>query len=95
VSADGTQFVVSSSKPAHHGDTLVIYCAGLGATDINVLAGSQTPLDRLASTVAPVTVTIDGHDAPVAFAGLTPGSAGLYQVNVVIPAGVRSGSALP
>jgi uncharacterized protein (TIGR03437 family) len=94
VQPDGTQFVVSRSMPAHPGDTLVLYCAGLGAIDANVPAGSQAPLDRLVRTVAPVTVIIDGLDAPVSFAGLAPGFAGLYQVNLVVPTSVRSGTAL-
>jgi uncharacterized protein (TIGR03437 family) len=32
-----------------------------------------------------VTVKIGGVDAPVQFAGLAPGYAGLYQVNAVLP----------
>jgi len=92
--SDGTQFLVSSSSPAHVGDTLVIYCTGLGPTDVNVTAGSPAPLDRLANTVSPVTVTIGDKTVNAGFAGLTPGSTGLYQVNVVVPAGV-SGAAVP
>ncbi len=95
VRSDGTQFLVTPDAPAQTGDTLVIYCAGLGPTDINVAAGSQTPLDRLANTASPVTVTIGDKNAPVGFAGLTPGSSGLYQVNAVVPAGITPGSAVP
>jgi uncharacterized protein (TIGR03437 family) len=92
--SDGTQFLVSSSSPAQAGDTLVIYCTGLGPTDVSVAAGSPAPLDRLANTVSPVTVTIGDKTVNAGFAGLTPGSTGLYQVNVVVPAGV-SGAAVP
>jgi uncharacterized protein (TIGR03437 family) len=42
-----------------------------------------------------VTVTIGGQPAVVQFAGLTPGYASLYQVNVQIPAGVSPGTSVP
>jgi len=95
VRSDGTQSLVSNAAPAHAGDVLVIYCAGLGAVDSNVPAGSQTPLDRLSNAVAQVTVTIAGQNAPVSFAGLTPGSSGLYQVNAVVPAGIPPADNVP
>ena len=37
-------------------------------------------------------VTIGGAAASVLFAGLTPGTVGLYQVNVVVPATATTGS---
>jgi uncharacterized protein (TIGR03437 family) len=42
-----------------------------------------------------VTVTIGGQPAPVAFAGLTPTYAGLYQVNVTVPNGITAGPSVP
>jgi uncharacterized protein (TIGR03437 family) len=39
-------------------------------------------------------VTIGGVEAPVSFSGLT-GFVGLYQVDVPIPPGTPSGSAVP
>jgi adhesin/invasin len=42
-----------------------------------------------------VTVTIGGKAAQVTFSGLTPGYAGLYQVNAVVPSGITTGDAVP
>ena len=44
--------------------------------------------------MSPVTVTIGGQPATVQFAGLSPGFAGLYQINAVVPAGVTPGNAV-
>ena len=45
----------------------------------------------LARVITPVTVLLNGQELPVAFAGLTPGYIGLYQVNVAIPASIPPG----
>ena len=40
-------------------------------------------------------VSLDGVPLEVAFAGLTPGGVGVYQINVKAPHGVRGGQAVP
>jgi uncharacterized protein (TIGR03437 family) len=62
------------SSPAIRGQTTVVYATGLGAVT------SQ------GNVTTPVTVVLNGQELPVAFAGLAPGTAGEYQVNVLIPA---------
>jgi uncharacterized protein (TIGR03437 family) len=43
-----------------------------------------------------VTATVGGQNATVVYAGGAPGEvAGLMQVNVVIPAGIQTGNAVP
>ncbi|SRR5579871_962751 len=83
---------VSATAPAKAGEVVLLYATGLGAVqtplaDGNASAGTD-------ATVSPVTVMIGGQAATVQYAGMAPGFAGLYQVNVVIPSGVPSGDAL-
>jgi uncharacterized protein (TIGR03437 family) len=40
------------------------------------------------TTVMPVTVTVGGKNATVIYAGLTQGFVGLYQINLIVPAGL-------
>jgi uncharacterized protein (TIGR03437 family) len=82
----------SPGTPAVVGEKVVIYVAGLGAVSPPVPVGTAAPSDVLSrattqfltldfccdSSSNPVFTTVD-------FAGLTPTTAGLYQVNVGIP----------
>jgi uncharacterized protein (TIGR03437 family) len=80
--------------PAGAGEIVVIYCTGLGPVSPPVAAGTPAP-SPAAQTVNPVTVMIGGRTADVKFAGLTPGSSGLYQINAVVPSGVTPGDTVP
>lgn len=57
--------------------------------------GAAAPLSPLAYAMGRVSLTIGGVNAPVAFAGLTPGFVGLYQINATVPPGVPPGSQVP
>jgi uncharacterized protein (TIGR03437 family) len=82
--------------PAGIGETVVIYCTGLGAVTPAVKEGQPAPTTApLSMTVNPVTVTIGGIVAQVAFSGLTPGYAGLYQINAAVSSGITTGDAVP
>jgi uncharacterized protein (TIGR03437 family) len=91
----GDQILAGPNTPATNGDVLVIYCSGLGEVSPSLTVGTATPLEFLTKTVGTVTVTIGGAQAQVTFAGLTPGSVGLYQINVAIPSGLSNNSAMP
>jgi len=95
VDSSGNQILADANSPATAGDTLVIYTVGLGAVSPSVAAGDPAPSNPASQTAAQVTLTIGGQQATVAFAGLTPGSAGLYQVNAVVPAGIAPGGQVP
>jgi uncharacterized protein (TIGR03437 family) len=90
-----TYVVAQPGTPATAGDVLAIFCTGLGAVSPAVPDGTASPTSPLANTVASATVTIGGKNAPVAFAGLTPGFVGLYQIDATVPSGVTPGNQVP
>ncbi len=83
--------LVTAASPAKPGESLIVYLAGMGATNPSVKSGDPTPLALIAATVQP-TVTLDGQNASIAYAGLTPTGIGLYQVNFSVPSNARPGS---
>lgn len=84
--------LITDAKPAVPGEYLLIYCTGLGAVTNQPADGAAALGSPLSRTIANTTVTIGGVSALVAFSGLSPGFAGLYQVNVQVPAGTPGGS---
>ena len=62
-----------------------------------VATGSLAPASGtpLYSTVQTPIVTIGGIGATVVFSGITPGNAGLYQINTIVPDGVQTGDDVP
>jgi len=89
VNQDGTLNGPQSGAPA--GSVVALYGTGEGQTTpggINGrIAGAVVP-----APLAPVSVKIGGVDAPVAYAGGAPEAvAGLFQVNVQVPAGLPAG----
>jgi uncharacterized protein (TIGR03437 family) len=86
VIAHADNSLVSVAKPAMAGEEVVIYATGLGATNPSFATG--TAANQINTTVLPVYVTIGGEVATVAYAGLTQGSVGLYQINATMPSGL-------
>jgi uncharacterized protein (TIGR03437 family) len=81
-----------NSQPALAGDVLTLFATGLGPTQPALAPG------QLAPGAAPITsglsMTIGGEDIPAAniqYAGISPTYAGLYQINVLLPADIPEG----
>jgi uncharacterized protein (TIGR03437 family) len=92
--ADGS--LVSASTPALRGETVVIYLTGLGAVSPSVADGKgPTGLSRSNSVQAIYFGAAAVDTSAILFQGLTPGYAGLYQINVTIPLSVDSSAAVP
>jgi uncharacterized protein (TIGR03437 family) len=86
--------LVTPENPARRGEFLVMYLVGLGATTPPVPSGAPSPLSPLAVPVVSPSLSIDGQPAQIVFAGLTPGFAGLFQINFQVPADARLGEPL-
>jgi len=95
VSAPGLAFathqlgaVVTPDKPAAPGEFVVIYTAGLGKY-VNQTTGNEFPrgaaeiVDRTSLRVTLNGVAVD--PARILYAGVTPGCAGVYQINLYLP----------
>ncbi len=77
------------TTPAAPGETVVLYGTGFGATNPALVPG-QVPL-QAASVVNLPQVTIGGSPATVVSGGIVPGTAGLYQIAVQVPANTANG----
>jgi uncharacterized protein (TIGR03437 family) len=86
-------FPGSGFAPAHPNEYVVVYGTGFGATSPAVAPGAFPA--ALAQAAGAVTVTLGGVALPasnILYAGVTPGSPGLYQLNLLLPASTPSGN---
>jgi uncharacterized protein (TIGR03437 family) len=77
--------VNGSGSRAARGSVITIYGTGPGALSSPIPDGQAAGSSPLVSTRSTPRVLIAGVDAEVRFSGMTPGSAGLWQVNAVVP----------
>ena len=78
----------STAAAAKAGDTLEIYATGLGATSTSMAPGLV--FSGAYACASTPTVTIGSATATVLWAGLT--GAGLYQINLTVPASLIAGT---
>jgi uncharacterized protein (TIGR03437 family) len=76
----------SAAAPVTRGQSLTIYCTGLGAV---------TSAGNFLAAQIPVTVVLNGLEMQPSFAGLTSATLGVYQVNVTVPVATPPGIDLP
>jgi uncharacterized protein (TIGR03437 family) len=72
---------------ARAGDSVSLFALGMGPTSPKVAAGQA--FSGVAATTNPVNLLVNGVGVTPTFAGIS--GAGLYQINLTIPAGLGSG----
>lgn len=80
-------------SPARPGEILHVIMVGLGPTGCSVRTNEAAPVDRLCAIARQVDWRWypSGQPADVLFAGLAPGTVGIYQVDVRVPADAGTG----
>jgi len=90
---------VTEASPALPGETVLLYATGLGSVTPVIADGAAAPSNPLSTVDDGVAVAVSdqfgkGRQANVAFSGLAPGFAGLYQINFTVPSGLTAGQVL-
>jgi uncharacterized protein (TIGR03437 family) len=89
--------LVTASAPAVAGEIIVLFATGMGKTSPNPGLGEIPTYAALIVNLATLQVTLAGKPLDpslIKYAGVTPQSAGLYQINLEIPAGTPSNPAI-
>ena len=81
--------VASASSPAHAGEWVVLWATGMGPT---IPAAVPNEVAQFAAPLAsPIEILLDGmavSGSNIEYAGAVVGYAGLFQINLLLPAGV-------
>lgn len=87
---DAGYVLAEPGTPAAVGETVVLYCTGMGAVLPSVEAGSAASAEPPARVPAAVDVSIGGRSAEILFAGLTAGRVGVYEIHAKVPEGIEA-----
>ena len=80
--------LVSADAPAKAGEIIVLYAAGLGRVNPDTTSGKLVTSAAQILAAPQMQLTLGGVAIPAAnvlYAGLAPGFAGLYQINLKLP----------
>jgi uncharacterized protein (TIGR03437 family) len=98
--SDGS--LVTTANPAKSGEYISVFLTGLGSVTPSIQDGAPGPSNPLSNADINVSgellvhfvsfVTAISKSATVQYAGLAPGLAGLYQLNVQVPDQIGTGS---
>jgi uncharacterized protein (TIGR03437 family) len=80
--------LIAPGSPAQAGEIIVVYACGLGRTLPNPAPGAISQSAAVIQRLSDLKVYLGGaaiEPASILYGGLTPGSAGLYQINLVLP----------
>jgi uncharacterized protein (TIGR03437 family) len=99
ITTDGTHAVavhadyslVTGQNPARTGDVITLYGVGFGPITPSPATGAPAGGSPPSIMNPNPLVSIAAQNATVQFAGLSPGSVGLYQFNIVVPDAVGIG----
>ncbi len=91
--AENEDFSLNTSEnPAAAGSEVIVYLTGLGDVTNHPTTGVPLSNSVLSEATFPVSATLGCVAARVTFAGLTPGIAGLAQVNLRVPESLPRGT---
>jgi uncharacterized protein (TIGR03437 family) len=85
--ADGS--VLTPTSPAKPGDLVMLYATGLGPVTPPVIYGQLPTAAAPLVDVASLSILLDGaavDASAIQYAGIAPDFAGLYQINLMLPA---------
>ncbi len=89
--------VITESAPAHGGDLVILYATGLGAAAPSTLSGQLAQYASPIVNLSSLKVVLNGaalDSSAILYAGFSPGSAGLYQINLLLPANAGTNPAI-
>lgn len=84
--ADGS--LVTAGSPAHGGEEIVLWATGLGPTSPPAIPNQVPEIPALLTAFSQFQVLLNGTPVDhnrIAYAGVTPGYAGLFQINLILP----------
>ena len=85
--------LITASAPATAGEVIIIYATGLGYTNPDQTDGEIPTHPAQITNLSSLSVLINGVSTgpgSIQYAGVTPGCAGLYQINLQLPSPLPS-----